>query len=262
MAVNEGSDYTIVTPIADKDGDMVEVPDGIQFTRINELQAEQDAGGSWYEVVVMDGRNRVGLICALPGTPPDPHIHADYNEWWINVGGTTQWQIGQYEPLLAEWGDIVIAPAGYSHDIRSKGTGHARRLHVSTPNSNHDIHGVSPTRFVPIDYDLPMPNLLHTRFKDLREKNGMDAAWSEVVVQDNRNTATMIQELPGSVSDERTPSRDEWWVMLGGTATMQTAGATIEMVEGDIVVAEPGTAYSVKTTGDKPSIRILVTASG
>ena len=143
---------------------MTDVPSGLQFTRTKDLAAERDEGGSWYEVVVSDGRNRVGLICALPGTPPDPHIHPDYNEWWINLGGTTQWQIGQYEPLLAEWGDIVIAPAGYCHDIRSKGTGLARRLHVSTPNSNHDIRGVSPTRFVPIDYGLSMPNLLHTRF--------------------------------------------------------------------------------------------------
>ncbi len=238
---------------------MTRVPEGVQFTRTKDLAAERDADGSWYEVVVMDGRNRVGLICALPGTPPDPHIHADYNEWWINLGGTTQWQIGQYEPLLAEWGDIVIAPAGYCHDIRSKGTGIARRLHVSTPNSNHDIRGVSPTRFVPIDYDLPLPNLLHTRFADLLATNGEDSAWSEVVVKDSRNTATIISQLPGTMSDERVPSRDEWWVMLGGTATVSTREGDIDTMEGDIVLAEPGTTYTVETTGDTPSIRILVT---
>ena len=238
---------------------MTDVPDGMQFIRTKDLAAERDESGSWYEVVVMDGRNRVGLICALPGTPPDPHIHPDYNEWWINLGGTTQWQIGQYEPLLAEWGDIVIAPAGYCHDIRSKGTGLARRLHVSTPNSNHDIRGVSPTRFVPIDYDLPMPNLLHTRFADLRESNGHDAAWSQVVVRDSRNTAEIISQLPGTVSDERTPTRDEWWVMLAGEAVVHTPDGDLHTTEGDIVVAEPGTTYTVETTGDTLSVRILVT---
>ena len=238
---------------------MTRVPEGVQFTRTKDLAAERDEGGSWYEVVVMDGRNRVGLICALPGTPPDPHIHPDYNEWWINLGGTTQWQIGQYEPLLAEWGDIVIAPAGYSHDIRSKGTGLARRLHVSTPNSNHDIRGVSPTRFVPIDYDLSMPNLLHTRFADLRDSNGHDAAWSQDVVKDSRNTAEIISQIPGTVSEERTPLRDEWWVMLAGTATLSTPDADLDTIEGDIVVAEPGTTYTVETTGDTPSVHILVT---
>ena len=59
---------------------MTDVPSGLQFTRTKDLAAERDEGGSWYEVVVSDGRNRVGLICALPGTPPDPHIHPDYNE--------------------------------------------------------------------------------------------------------------------------------------------------------------------------------------
>ena len=261
IVVNGVVNYAILTSIKDEVRETVTIPDGVQFTRVKELQAERDPGGSWYEVVVSDGRNRVGLICALPGTPPDPHIHPDYNEWWINVGGTTQWQIGQYEPLLAEWGDVVIAPAGYCHDIRSKGTGHARRLHVSTPNSNHDIRGVSPTRFVPIDYDLLMPNVLHTHFNDLCERNGLNTAWSEVVVQDNRNTATMIQELPGTMSDERIPDRDEWWVMLGGTATMRTASGSLEMITHDIVVAEPGTRYTIATTGDAPSVRILVTAS-
>ncbi len=238
---------------------MADIPSGVQFTRTKDLAVKRDEGGSWYEVVVSDGRNRVGLICALPGTPPDPHIHPDYNEWWINLGGTTQWQIGQYEPLLAERGDIVIAPAGYCHDIRSKGTDLARRLHVSTPNSNHDIRGVSPTRFVPIDYDLPMPNLLHTRFADLRERNGCDATWSQVIVQDSRNTAMIISQLPGTVSEERTPSRDEWWVMLVGGAVVRTPDGEIDTAEGDIVLAEPGTRYTVATSGDTPSVRILVT---
>ena len=238
---------------------MPRIPDGMQFIRTKGLAAERDAGGSWYEVVVMDGRNRVGLICALPGTPPDPHIHPDYNEWWINLGGTTQWQIGQYEPLLAEWGDIVIAPAGYCHDIRSRGTGLARRLHVSTPNSNHDIRGVAPTRFVPIDYDLPMPNLLHTRFSELLAKNGLDASWSQIVVKDSRNTAEIISRLPDTVSEERTPTRDEWWVMLAGSASVSTPDGDLHTTKGDIVVAEPGTTYTVETTGDTPSVRILVT---
>ena len=239
---------------------MTDVPPGVQFTRTSDLAAERDAGGSWYEVVVSDGRNRVGLICALPGTPPDPHIHPDYNEWWINLGGTTQWQIGQYAPLLAEWGDIVIAPAGLlpRHPLQGDGPSPAASTYRH-PNSNHDIRGVSPTRFVPIDYDLPMPNLLHTRFADLRERNGCDATWSQVIVQDSRNTAMIISQLPGTVSEERTPSRDEWWVMLVGDAVMHTPDGDLDTTEGDIVLAEPGTTYTVATTGDTPSVRILIT---
>ena len=104
-----------------------------------------------------------------------------------------------------------------------------------------------------------MPNLLHTRFESLRERNGCDAAWSQVVVQDSRNTATIISQLPGTVSDERTPSRDEWWVVLAGEAVMRNPDGDIDTTEGDIVVAEPGTTYTVATTANTPSVRILVT---
>ena len=104
-----------------------------------------------------------------------------------------------------------------------------------------------------------MPNLLHTRFGCLREQNGYDAAWTQVVVRDSRNTSTIISQLPGTVSEERTPSRDEWWVVLAGGAVMRTPDGDLDMSEGDIVVAEPGTTYTVATTGDTPSVRILVT---
>ena len=235
-------------------------PDNVQLTSLTELQSTRDSGGAWYEVVVMDGRNRVGLICALPGTPPDPHIHPDYNEWWINIGGQTQLQLGQYEPLLATWGDIVIAPAGYCHDIRSKGTEHARRLHVSHPNSNHDIRGIAPNRYVPVDYSVPMPNLLHTRYEDLRGKNGLQVAWSQVIVEDGRNRATMVQACTGDTTEPHKSQTDEWWVLLDGTASLHTNKGDVHMARGDIVLVEGNTSYSVTTTSTEPSVRIVVTA--
>ena len=155
----------------------------IQLTRLGEVVARHDSTGAWSEVIISDGRNRVILISGPPGTPPDPHLHPDYNEWWISAGGTTQWQIGQYEPLRATYGDIVIAPAGYSHDIRPKGTEAALRLAVSHPNSNHDIRGVAPSRHVPIHYDLPPPNLIHTRMDRIRGMHGADSAIPSAMCQ-------------------------------------------------------------------------------
>ena len=75
----------------------------IQLVRMRELVSRHDPDSPWSEAIISDGRNRVMLISGPPGTPPDPHIHADFNEWWVGAGGTTQWQIGQYEPLLAKW---------------------------------------------------------------------------------------------------------------------------------------------------------------
>ncbi|MCY4583517.1 MAG: hypothetical protein OXE50_12100, partial [Chloroflexi bacterium] len=130
---------------------------------------------------------------------------------------------------------------------------------ASPPNSNHDLRGAPPPRFVPIDYALPLPNLLHTRFADLLATNGEESAWTEVVVKDSRNTATIISQLPGTVCEERTPLRDEWSVILAGHATVHTPNGDLDTMEGDIVLAEPGTTYTIETTGNTPSIRILVT---
>ena len=96
---------------------------------------------------------------APPGTPPDPHIHPDFNEWWIALDGKTRWQIGQYEPIIAEWGDVVMAPAGFSHDIRPWEGEQAIRFGVTHPDSNHDIKGIAPCRYIPVDPGLTPPNL-------------------------------------------------------------------------------------------------------
>ena len=234
----------------------------IQLTRISDVVSRHDPDAPWFEVIISDGRNRVMIISGPPGTPPDPHIHADYNEWWIAVGGTTRWQIGQYEPLLATFGDVVMAPAGYSHDIRPKGVGAALRLAVSHPNSNHDIRGVAPAREVPVEYALSPPNLIHTKPGLLGRERGADAAWSQVVVKDNRNIATLIQDVPGDTSpDERDVASDEWWLMLEGTATVYVGEeAVLDVASGDIVLVEAGTRYRLDTTGDTPSRRIQVTA--
>jgi mannose-6-phosphate isomerase-like protein (cupin superfamily) len=47
--------------------------------------------------------------------------------------------------------------------------------------------------------------------------------------------------------------------MLAGEAVVRTPSGDIDAMEGDIVVAEPGTTYTVETTGDTPSVHILVT---
>jgi len=238
------------------------VDDRIQFTRIADVASGHDPNTVWAEVITNDGRNRIILISSPPGTPPDPHIHPDHNEWWIGVGGITQWQIGQYEPLVASWGDIVVAPAGYCHDIRVKGTGPGFRLVATHPNSNHDIRGIAPSRSVPVEYELPMPNLIHTRFDWLRERMGPGTAWAQPVISDNRNLVQVIQDLPGSEeSDTREAVGDEWWIMLEGATSLRTGrGPELDLEAGAIVLAETGTRYELRTTGSTPSVRVLVSA--
>jgi mannose-6-phosphate isomerase-like protein (cupin superfamily) len=130
---------------------VLEAPMNLRIARHADTMGRHGDGERWAERLIEDGRNRAVWISGPPGTPPDPHIHCDFNEWWIALDGRTQWQIGQYEPVLSEWGDIIMAPAGFAHDIQPKEGVQAIRFGVTHPNSNHDIKGVAPCRLIPVD---------------------------------------------------------------------------------------------------------------
>ena len=89
-------------------------PMNSRIARHSEIMGRHGEGERWAEQLLEDGRNRAVWISGPPGTPPDPHIHPDFNEWWIALDGRTQWQIGQYEPVVSNWGDIIMA-VSYTH---------------------------------------------------------------------------------------------------------------------------------------------------
>ena len=64
----------------------------------------------WAEKLLSDGRNDAVLICNAPGQENDPHIHPDFVEWWIVLAGEMIWEIGDYPPVRATKGDVVMAP--------------------------------------------------------------------------------------------------------------------------------------------------------
>jgi mannose-6-phosphate isomerase-like protein (cupin superfamily) len=219
-------------------------------------------GERWAEVFLEDGRNRAVWISGPPGTPPDPHIHPDFNEFWIALDGRTQWQIGQYEPVLSEWGDIIMAPAGFSHDIQPKEGVQAIRFGITHPNSNHDIKGIAPCRLIPVDEGQTNPNLIHTKLKSLVERNGTASNWVEVAVSDNRNYAAYTHELSGTYS-ESTSHTDEnrWWVVVQGQVEWAIDGEESVLAgPGDVVFVDAGKTYSTTTFSDGPSIRIAIAA--
>ena len=68
--------------------------------------------GPWYEALFSDGRNNVGLICDTPGSVNDDHYHPDFNEFWIILKGSLEYEIGDFPTIHAHKGDVVLAPAG------------------------------------------------------------------------------------------------------------------------------------------------------
>lgn len=238
----------------------------LRVTRHDEIIGDHDGSKPWAEVILEDGRNRVVWINGPAGNPPDPHIHPNFNEWWFILDGKTKYQIGQYEPIEASWGDIVMAPAGFAHDIRpieNAGTGRgAIRVGVTHPDSNHDIKGVAPCRTIPVETDLSAPNLIHTKFADLKSHYGTTENWKHIVVLDDRNRALVTHELPGTVNRRMWhPDMHKWWVVLQGRLEWSIGDdEKVEAGSGDVVLVRSEEVHEIRTIGDEPSVRLTVTA--
>ena len=239
-----------------------EAPMNLRLSRHADVMARHGEGEQWAEILIEDGRNRSVWISGPPGTPPDPHIHPDFNEFWVALDGRTQWQIGQYEPVLSEWGDIIMAPAGFAHDIQPKEGVQAIRLGITHPNSNHDIKGVAPCRLIPVEEGQANPNLIHTKLKDFISRNGTTSSWVEEAVSDNRNYATYSHELAATSSDPMFHTdENRWWVVLQGKIEWSIDGEDSVVAEaGDVVFVEQGKNYSISTISNDPSIRITIAA--
>jgi mannose-6-phosphate isomerase-like protein (cupin superfamily) len=240
----------------------VVVQKNLRVTRRDEIVGRHDGDTPWAEVILEDGRNRVVWISGPAGNPPDPHIHPNFNEWWFVLDGMTRWQIGQYEPIDARWGDIVMAPAGFAHDIRPiEGQG-AIRVGVTHPDSNHDIKGVPPCRLIPVETDLSEPNLIHTRFAELKAHYGETENWKHIVVLDQRNRALITHEIPGTVNRRMWhPDMHKWWVVLQGRIEWSIGDdETVEAGPGDVVMVRSEEEHEIRTIGDEPSVRLTVTA--
>jgi mannose-6-phosphate isomerase-like protein (cupin superfamily) len=210
---------------------------------------------------ILDGRNRGAASSSPAGAPSDPHLHADFHEWWIVMKGEVAYQIGEYEQIVASFGDIVIAPSGYRHDIRPFKGDQCVRLVVGLEDSNHDLKGVPHSRTLPIPTDWQPPNMIHTRLKWMIERHGLDQNWGEEVVLDQRNRVNIIHTLPGSpMRAHWHPDMDEWWFVARGEMEWKVGNDEPFVAKrGDIVYVEAGRLHEILTVGDESSIRYAVT---
>ena len=105
-------------------------------TRVQEIVDEMGEP-PWSVRVIEDERNLVTLIANPPGTGNRPHWHRDFDEYWVVMAGTLQWELTGGEVIVAEKDDIVFVPRGSVHHIQNIGDGLSLRLAFALPPAEH-----------------------------------------------------------------------------------------------------------------------------
>ena len=229
----------------------------------NEIMKNHISEKRWAEGLVDDEIHKGVWICAPEGTPPDPHIHPDFNEWWVALDGKTRWQIGQYEPALAQWGDLIMAPAGFSHDIRPWDGETCVRFGVSKPGSNHDIKGIEPCRLIPIETDLNNPNLIHTKFNVIKNNYDNSEYWTHKAIDDERNSGTYIHLTANEeIEIKEETYNNAWFILLEGKVDCYDENNKLlyNSNKGDLVYLPTKTSSKILNVSDSSSYIILIRA--
>ena len=241
---------------------MAEVSTEPLHIKTSEIIAEKGEG-PWYEPLFSDGRNNTGLICDLPGTASDHHWHPDFDEFWVVMRGTIDFDIGDYPTIHASKGDIVSAPAGKRHQMMTVGDESSVRLHISKIGSNHDNKNDRSSAIEPFPDQTEPPNMLLSSKEALLESFG-EPPWATSLLDDERNKANLIGHSQGMTNNAHWhPDFNEWWTILQGDLTFQVGEdrALIEATQGDIVFVPEGMKHFISSVGEGTSLRLAVTNS-
>ena len=108
----------------------------VLHTRVADVIAAMGAP-PWSRRIIADERQLVTLIATPPGGGNRPHWHRDFDEWWVVLAGTLEWELTGGAVVRGVKDDIVWVPRGTVHHIRTKGARVSMRLAVAMPPAWH-----------------------------------------------------------------------------------------------------------------------------
>jgi len=108
----------------------------VLHTRVAEV-VKQMGPAPWSRRIIADERNLVTLIASAPGGGNRPHWHREFDEWWVVMAGTLEWELTGNVVVRATKDDIVWVPRGTVHHIRNVGDDLSLRLAVAMPPAMH-----------------------------------------------------------------------------------------------------------------------------
>ena len=209
-------------------------------------------------ILIKDSRNRATVITSPGGSPGDPHIHPDFNEWFMAFGGVMGFLVGEYTPFRATFGDITVAPCGYRHTPLPWYGDMCMRLVCTKPGSNHDIKGIEPSRNVRLDPDWEPPNRILTPLPYMIERHGLDTNWQESVLLDQRNRVEMFHLTQGTATESVNGDSESWWVVLKGNVRFEIAGDVVDASKGSVIYSSDGEWSAISATGHGSAIFVEV----
>jgi mannose-6-phosphate isomerase-like protein (cupin superfamily) len=108
----------------------------VLHTRVDDV-VKQMGPAPWSRRIIADERNLVTLIASAPGGGNRPHWHREFDEWWVVLAGTLEWELTGNVVVRARKDDIVWVPRGTVHHIRNVGDDLSLRLAVAMPPAMH-----------------------------------------------------------------------------------------------------------------------------
>lgn len=108
----------------------------VLHTRVADVVAAMGPA-PWSRRLIADERQLVTLIASEPGGGNRPHWHREFDEWWVVLAGTIEWELTGGVVFRAVRDDVVWVPRGAVHHIRNVGPDLSLRLAVAMPPANH-----------------------------------------------------------------------------------------------------------------------------
>ena len=102
-------------------------------TKFSELPSKE----SWAKRIIYNEIFAAHIISQKPGETNRTHFHVDHDEWWVVLSGKVNWWIEGEDIIEAEKGDIIFAPRGKQHKIKTVGNQNSLRLAISPPDIPH-----------------------------------------------------------------------------------------------------------------------------
>ena len=112
-------------------------------TRVEDV-VRKKGPAPWSQRLIADERNLVTLIASAPGGGNRPHWHREFDEWWMVLAGTLEWELTGGVVVRAHKDELVWVPRGtqtmsslFARTTTPPVSSHSRRPASTTHHSSN-----------------------------------------------------------------------------------------------------------------------------